>query len=276
LELLFFQIAALMYVCGSIAYIVFLFYSSDERASVGFALTATGFACHTLSLMHRAIFSKFFPLTTPFDAISFFAWLVIILFFVIRYKEPSPVFEAIAAPTAAALMIVGVFISDQIARPLVPVLKSWWLPIHAVCALAGNGVFALMAGSGGMYIVQEKLIKKKRLGRMHRLLPSLETLDMINRRGLLIGFFLLTLGIVSGALWAQSAWGVFWTWDPKESWSLVTWFVYAGMAHQRLVLGRRGRRSAIMAIVGFGFVMFTFVGVSAFMSGHHSIQGVVK
>ncbi len=89
-----------------------------------------------------------------------------------------------------------------------------------------------------------------------------------------MGFFLLTLGIISGALWAGSAWGSYWTWDPKETWSLVTWFAYAAMIHQRLALGWRGRRAATLAILGFVLVMFTFLGVSAILGGHHAFGGM--
>jgi cytochrome c-type biogenesis protein CcsB len=132
-----------------------------------------------------------------------------------------------------------------------------------------------MALAGFMYIVQERSIKRKKLGRIHKLLPSLEVLDMINRRGLPVGFFLMTVGIVSGALWAGSAWGFYWSWDPKETWSLITWFAYAAMVHQRLVLGWRGKKAAIMAMIGFGLVMFTFIGVSILFAGHHSFRNPV-
>lgn len=192
-----------------------------------------------------------------------------------QYRDASPFFGAMATPISAVLMIVGATLSYQIKEPIVPVLHSWWLPIHVSLALAGNSVFALMAVCGLMYIFQERLIKKKRLGRIHKLLPSLETLDIINRRGLPIGFFLMTVGIVSGALWAGSAWGFYWSWDPKETWSLITWFAYAAMVHQRLVLGWRGKKAAIMAIMGFILVMFTFIGVSVLFTGHHSFRNPV-
>jgi cytochrome c-type biogenesis protein CcsB len=223
--------------------------------------------------MHRAIFSKFFPLATAFDALSFFAWLIIGLFLVMRYRDPSPIFGSIATPLASVLMLFGSTLSYQISEPLVPILKSWWLPIHVTLALVGNGFFALIAVGGLMYIIQERLIKTKRIGRYHRLLPSLETLDSINRRGLPLGFFFLTLGIISGALWAGSAWGYYWSWDPKETWSLITWFVYAAIIHQRLALGWRGKRAAVLAIFGFVLVIFTFIGVSALLGGHHGFTG---
>jgi cytochrome c-type biogenesis protein CcsB len=270
LDLIFFEIALALYLAASVAYPLFLVFSTRIGAGFALALLVGGFGCHTLSIMHRTIFSRFFPLATTFDALSFFAWLIIGLFFIIRRRVPGPIFGAIAAPFGAVLMIIGMSFSYQLRLPIIPILHSWWLPIHVILALLGNGVFALMAIGGLMYIVQEKLIKKKRIGRMYKLLPSLETLDEINRRGLPIGFFFLTLGIISGALWSGTAWGFYWSWDPKETWSLITWFVYAAMIHQRVVLGRRGRRAAMPAILGFGLVMFTFLGVSLLFGGHHA------
>jgi len=269
-ELIFYNIAVALYLAASLGYFVFLLTSSGSRAVIPFWLTILGFAAHTLSILHRAIFSKFFPLATAFDALSFLAWLIIALLFVMRYRDPSPIFGSVACPLASVLMLFGATLSYQIREPLVPLLKSWWLPIHVVLALVGNGIFALMAIGGLMYLLQERLIKKKRLGRLHKLLPSLETLDTINRHGLPMGFFFLTLGIVTGALWAESAWGAFWTWDPKETWSLITWFAYAAMVHQRVVLGWRGKRAALLALFGFALVMFTFIGVSLLFSGHHA------
>jgi cytochrome c-type biogenesis protein CcsB len=273
LDLLFFKVAIALYLASSAAYLVFLLKSSESRAPVALSCAVAGFAVHTLSIMHRAIFSKYFPLATAFDALSLFAWLIIGLFLIMRYRDPSPIFGSIATPLASVLMLYGSTLSYQIREPLIPILKSWWLPIHVSLALAGNGIFALLAVGGLMYIIQERLIKTKKIGRYHKLLPSLETLDSINRRGLPLGFFFLTLGIISGALWAGSAWGYYWSWDPKETWSLITWFIYAAIIHQRLALGWRGKRIAVLAIFGFVLVIFTFIGVSALLGGHHAFGG---
>jgi cytochrome c-type biogenesis protein CcsB len=273
LDLIFFKISVALYLIASVGYLAFLLVPSSSRPVMGFWAAIVGVGFHTLSLLHRAIFSGFFPLGTTFDALSFFSWLIVGLFLAIRYRDPSPVFGSIAIPLACVLMLFGSTLSYQIQAPLVPVLKSWWLPIHVTLALLGNVFFALTAICGLMYIVQERLIKTKRIGRFHRLLPSLETLDRMNRRGLPLGFFLLTLGIISGALWAGSAWGYYWSWDPKETWSLITWFAYAAMVHQRLALGWRGKRAAILAMFGFALVMFTFLGVNAFFAGHHAFTG---
>jgi len=276
LDLVFFKIAVVLYLGASLSYLAFLLVSSSNRAPVGFWCAMLGFTAHSLSILHRAIFSGFFPLANAFDVISLFAWFVVGLFLLMRHRVPSPILGSIVVPLAAVLMLLAATFSYQIKQPLLPIMKSWWLPIHVILAVAGNGVFALMAIGGLMYLVQEWLIKTKRIGRIHRLLPSLETLDTINRHGLPLGFFLLSLGIISGALWAGSAWGFYWSWDPKETWSLVTWFAYAAMVHQRLALGWRGKRAAMLAIFGFGLVMFTFLGVSALLGGHHTFYSTGK
>ncbi len=232
-----------------------------------------GLGLQALSFIHRAVVYGFFPLGTYFDALSFLAWLIVGLFIFLDRRLSIPVLGAVVTPMAAGLMLLGAAFSYQIQGPVAPILHSWWLPIHVIFALAGNAVFALMAVGGILYIFQEWLIKGKRIGRLHRLLPSLETLDKMNRHGLPLGFCLLTVGILSGALWANSAWGQYWSWDPKETWTLITWFTYAAMVHQRIVLGWRGKKAAWLAILGFILVMFTFIGVSTLLGGHHAISG---
>jgi cytochrome c-type biogenesis protein CcsB len=124
-----------------------------------------------------------------------------------------------------------------------------------------------------MYLVQERLLKSQRVGAITRRLPSLKVLDDLNYRSLAFGFPLLTLGIITGAVWAEYAWGRYWGWDPKETWSLFTWFLYAALLHQRLVVGWRGRKAAIMAIAGFLAILFAFLGVRYLLPGLHSNLG---
>ncbi|MCX5873958.1 MAG: c-type cytochrome biogenesis protein CcsB [Deltaproteobacteria bacterium] len=273
MHLIFFKVAAIFYLISSVIYVTFLLRSKGTRCLSGFWFVIGGFLAHTISIVHLFIAQGFLPMATAFDALSLFAWLVVAIFTVLQFRDPNPVLGAMAAPIAAVLMLTASTFSYQITQPIVPVLRSWWLPIHVSFALAGNAVFTIMAMAGAMYIFQERLIKRKKIGRFHRILPSLETLDTLNRRALPIGFFFLTLGIISGALWASSAWGSYWNWDPKETWSLITWFAYAAMVHQRLALGWRGKKAAMLALVGFVLVMFTFVGVSLLFSGHHSFVG---
>lgn len=270
MHLIFFKVAAIFYLLASIVYVTFLLRSESSRCLSGFGFILAGLVAHTISIVHLFIAEGFFAMATGFNTLSLFAWLVVAIHTTIQFRDPNPVLGSMAAPIATVLMLVASTLSYQITQPIVPVLKSWWLPIHVSFALAGNAVFTIMAMAGAMYIFQERLIKRKKIGRFHRILPSLETLDTLNRRALPIGFFFLTLGIISGALWASSAWGSYWNWDPKETWSLITWFAYAAMVHQRLALGWRGKKAAMLALAGFALVMFTFIGVSLLFVGHHS------
>jgi cytochrome c-type biogenesis protein CcsB len=150
------------------------------------------------------------------------------------------------------------------------VLQSYWLGIHTVLAFIGDAAFAMAFGIGLMYLVQEHYVKSKHLGGLFKRLPSLQTLDEINYRLITIGFPFLSLAIITGALWAESAWGSYWRWDPKEVWSLITWFIYALVLHVRLTVGWRGKRAAILSIIGFSAVLFTFFGVNFLLKGLHS------
>ena len=124
-----------------------------------------------------------------------------------------------------------------------------------------------------MYLIQEHFLKRRRLGPLYQKLPSLDILDEINYRCLTFGFPLLTVAIITGAIWAETAWGTYWSWDPKETWSLITWFIYAALLHGRLTTGWRGRRAAVLSIIGFFVLLFTFLGVNLLPSeSKHSYE----
>jgi cytochrome c-type biogenesis protein CcsB len=116
----------------------------------------------------------------------------------------------------------------------------------------------------------ERGIKKKRFSPISTRFPSLEALDLINYRCMSYGFPFLTIGIITGSIWAGMAWGSYWNWDPKETWSLITWIVYAILIHNRLTIGWRGRKTAYMMILGFFSILFTFLGINFILGGLHS------
>ncbi|OGU08733.1 MAG: c-type cytochrome biogenesis protein CcsB, partial [Geobacteraceae bacterium GWC2_58_44] len=132
--------------------------------------------------------------------------------------------------------------------------------------------FAISFGVSIMYLIQSHFLKKRRLGPMFQKLPPLDMLDDISYRCLTFGFPLLTFAIISGAIWAETAWGTYWSWDPKETWSLITWFIYAALLHGRLTTGWRGRKAAMLSIFGFAVVLFTFLGVNLLLGGLHSYK----
>ena len=128
---------------------------------------------------------------------------------------------------------------------------------------------ALACGVGILYLLQERAIKTKSRGFFFKRLPSLELLDTTGYAAIVFGFTMLTVGLITGVVYAKSVWSRFWSWDPKEVWAAVAWIYYAIFLHERLVIGFRGRKAAIMAIIGFGILIFTFIGVNFLMEGHH-------
>ena len=167
-----------------------------------------------------------------------------------------------------SLMTMAAFASREIVS-LSPLLQSGWLPVHASLSLLAYGFFALAGIGGLMYLLQERTIKRKRFGLFYSRLPSLETLDKLNHHCLSVGFPLLTLGMITGSLWAKQALGSYWHWDPKETWTLITWLLYAGLIHQRFTVGWRGRQAAWLSIAALVVALFTFWGVSVFFAGYH-------
>jgi cytochrome c-type biogenesis protein CcsB len=153
-------------------------------------------------------------------------------------------------------------------QPLVPALKSNWLIAHVITCFFGYAAFGLSFGLSLMYLIKQRK-GAKNSNVFLRLIPKAPVLDDLNYQLVVIGFLMLTLGIITGSVWAHSAWGSYWSWDPKETWSLITWLVYALVLHSRMVRGWRGKRIAFLCIVGFSCVLFTYFGVN-YLAGLHS------
>jgi cytochrome c-type biogenesis protein CcsB len=209
------------------------------------------------------------PLSNLYESLIFFAWTVILLYLLIEYKYRFRIIGVIATPLAflaLAYASLSPNISDRI-QPLLPALKSNWLLAHVITCFIGYAAFALAFGISIMY-----LFKKRDSDATNSLLerfPAPGVLEDLNHQLVMLGFLFLSVGIITGAVWANSAWGRYWGWDPKETWSLITWFVYATLLHARLMRGWRGRKIAYLSIFGFGAVLFTYFGVN-YLPGLHS------
>lgn len=265
----FFNISSLFYLLGTLAYLSYIISLKDLLSRVAAIIVSIGFASHSLAILTRYAEAGYTPVTNLHESLSFFAWMIIGILLIANLKYKIKVLGAFLAPIALILMVFAFALPKEI-LPLAPVLRSFWHPFHVTFAFLGNAIFTLAFCSGVMYLIQEHQLKSKKMGAVAKRLPSLKVLDDLNYRALTFGFPLLTLGIITGAVWAEYAWGRYWGWDPKETWSLITWFLYAAMLHQRLTVGWRGRKAAIMAIVGFLSVMFTFLGVNLLLPGLHA------
>jgi len=161
-------------------------------------------------------------------------------------------------------------IFDSAIRPLVPALQSSWLTYHVITIMLSYSAFALSFFVSVCYLLKDSLGGDESRFSLVRRLLSLRTLDILNYKIIAVGFPLLTVGIILGAVWANTAWGRPWGFDPKEMWSAITWLIYAVYLHVRYFAGWKGRRAAILAIIGFGAVLFTYLGVNFLLRGLHS------
>ena len=209
------------------------------------------------------------PLSNLYESLVFFAFTIIIIYLFIERKYQNQVIGAFITPIAflaLAYASMSPNISDRI-QPLIPALKSNWLIAHVIACFIGYGAFAVACGVSFMYLVKHKSSDNK--SSMLNMLPDVDLLDDLNHRLVMFGFLFLSAGIITGAVWAYSAWGRYWGWDPKETWSLITWFVYATLLHARMMRGWRGKRTAFLSIGGFAAVLFTYFGVNL-LPGLHS------
>lgn len=268
MDVLSFELALTCYFAATIVSITELFKESKITARIAAACAGLGFAIHTFTIVYRYAVAGHIPIIYPHEATSFFAWCVVFIFFMLQLRYKVNLLASFVMPIVFMLMLSSSMLSREI-TPLSPVLQSHWLEIHTVLAFLGNAAFALAFGIGVMYLVQEHYVKSKNLGGLFERLPSLQALDEINYKLITIGFPLLTLAIITGALWAESAWGSYWNWDPREVWSLITWFIYASILHARLVAGWRGKRAALLSIVGFLTILIAFFGIKLLKKGLH-------
>ena len=162
-------------------------------------------------------------------------------------------------PLALVMLIASSALPNEV-KHLSPLLQSNWFWVHALIAFISYAAFTITFAASVMYLIQQHFLKKKHFGALFRKLPSLEIMDDISYRCLTIGFPLLTVAIISGAIWSEQALGSYWNWsDKKQTWSLITWFIYAALLHGRLTTGWRGKKAAILSIVGFFVLLTTFI-----------------
>ncbi|MCG6892516.1 MAG: c-type cytochrome biogenesis protein CcsB [Desulfobacteraceae bacterium] len=209
------------------------------------------------------------PLSNLYESLTFFSWTIAVLYLVVERKYRNRVIGAFVLPLAFLAMAYASLspnISDRI-QPLIPALKSNWLIAHVIACFIGYAAFAVAFGTSLMYLLRSKpsAAEESLLNR----LPDPPVLEELTYQMVVFGFLFLSAGIITGAVWANSAWGRYWGWDPKETWSLITWFVYATLLHARLMRGWGGRRIAYLSVIGFAAVLFTYFGVNL-LPGLHS------
>jgi len=264
-----------VYFAAFMAYLFMMVMGKDGFGRVATGTTLLALAGHTVAIILRWVESHRLgighaPMSNLYESLIFFAWTIALLYLLIEWRTRNRSIGVFATPLAFLAMAYASYspnINERI-QPLVPALKSNWLIAHVITCFFGYAAFGIAFGLSLMYLIKRR--EPESGGNMFvRLIPRTPLLDELSYQLILIGFLLLTLGIITGSVWAHSAWGSYWSWDPKETWSLITWLVYAALLHSRLIRGWKGKRIAILSIIGFCCVLFTYFGVN-YLAGLHS------
>ncbi|PIE71258.1 MAG: c-type cytochrome biogenesis protein CcsB [Deltaproteobacteria bacterium] len=262
-----YALAAVLFIARAIFHREGLRRFAFAAAIVGLGMNLAGFIfrwveSYQLDMGHA-------PLSNMYESLVFFALVLTLIYLVVEFRFRQPFVGLLVSPLPFIAMAYASLphVGKEI-KPLIPALKSNWLITHVITCFLGYAGFSVAFAIGILYLIRAGSPAQTGAGDNIRL-PSMDALDELMHQLVAFGFIFLTLGIITGAIWANSAWSRYWSWDPKETWALITWFVYAIMLHVRLVRGWQGRRIAVFSIVGFAAVLFTYFGVN-YLPGLHS------
>lgn len=257
------------YGIASVLYLWFVLGRSARLSRAAMVSLAIGLAVQTAATIVRGAELHRAPFTNLFESLSLLGWAVVAVYLVLEHRHRISALGAYVSVLALGLTAIASSMPNGTRTSLPPALQSNWSVIHVTsCILAYTG-FVLAFGAALAQVVQSRLLKSKRISALQGHLPSLDVMDNLTYRLVALGWPMLTLGIITGALWAQAAWGSYWSWDPKETWSLITWLIFAAYLHVRIAQGWRGKWALRLVVLGFISVLITFVGVNLLAPGLH-------
>lgn len=247
----------------------------DKVGRMAVSLTVLGVLVQVASIVLRGLATHRWPLGNMYEYISFITVVAVICWLVsIRKFQVRRLGGWVLAPVLV-LMLLNASVFYTLAAPVRPALQSYWLAIHVTIMSSSSGVLLLPGVLSVFYLIRSANERNpKRLARLAGRLPAKETLDRVAYRTTVFALPLFTLGVICGAIWAESAWGSFWGWDPKETTALVDWIVYAIYLHSRSTAGWRGNRAATINVLGFAVNIFNLFFINLAVSGLHSYAGV--
>ncbi len=273
-----FSTVTFLYLFCTVLYLSYLAFRSNRLGKVASTVAWITLLAQTAGILLRWVESYQLgfghaPLSNMYESLVFFSWCIAALYLIWEWRLKSRVFGAFAMPFAFLTIAYASLAPGVSAKidPLIPALQSNWLHAHVITCFISYASFAISCGVSVMYLLKSRQPDQGGQGSAFlSLFPSLTSLDALVYKTIAVGFPLLTIGIITGAAWANYAWGSYWSWDPKETWSLITWFVYAIFLHARFTREWRGKRTAALSIIGFVAVVFTYFGVNYVLSGLHS------
>jgi cytochrome c-type biogenesis protein CcsB len=256
---------------------------------VAVALTVVGWVLHTGSIVTRGLAADRVPWGNMYEFSSMICLIAVTGFLLLLARQPARWLGVfVMVPVVLYLGFAGTVLYVA-AGPLVPALNSYWLKIHVVAAIVASGIFLVSAVTTVLYLAkdrwetmiaevaagrEEASATMRRRGGIVMRLPSADALDALTYRVIALAFPIWTFAVIAGAIWAEAAWGRYWGWDPKETWSFITWVVYAAYLHARTTGGWKGRRAAVVSLVGFSALFVDYYLVNLVISGLHSYSGL--
>jgi cytochrome c-type biogenesis protein CcsB len=264
-----------IYGLAVVFYMISWIFKKQLAGKLATAAMTAGFAGNTAGFLMRWAESHqmgygYVPLSNLYESLVFFSLSIsaLYLFMEMRYKVRIVGAFASIVPFLAMAYASLPSVESSI-QPLIPALQSNWLIAHVITCFLGYAAFAIACGISIMYLIHSASDNKE-TGAVSRF-PHPDTMDELTHQMITFGFLFLSIGIITGAIWADQAWGRYWGWDPKETWSLITWLVYATLLHARFMRGWTGKRIAVLSCLGFVAVLFTYFGVN-YLPGLHSYQ----
>ncbi|MHB1697796.1 MAG: c-type cytochrome biogenesis protein CcsB [bacterium] len=279
---LYFTVSLLFVILSFAGYFLFLFTGNKIISKLSFALLILAFLIQTSAFAIRWIYAYKIGIDTPpfvdlYDSMVFFAYVITFGFILIRIFYDFDALGFIITLVAALALAFASFspLAPSTIEPTIPALQSYWLIYHIMTLFISYGAFGASFGLGILYLIKNGKESKigadnKKRGGFVSLLPPSVIIEEAIYKVVVFGLVFLTAGIVIGAAWADSAWGGYWSWDPKETWSLITWLTYILFVHARFTKGWGGKKMAWIAVIGFAVVIFCYLGVDLIIPGLHS------
>jgi len=299
-----FNVALFAYIAGMIGYFYHLAFRRHLAWRAASFAAFLGLGAHAVSVLARGVAAGRVPWGNMYEYSSLLALLVVAGYlFVVEGIFKVRVLGGFVLAFSVLTMAIAVMFLYVGPGPLVPALNSYWIKIHVVAAITGSSLFALGCIVTILYLAKDRRERRSAVapapimggsvdlddapphfesgadeavgGATRRgILPPAAVLDRVAYRTIAFAFPIWTFAVIAGAIWAEQAWGRYWGWDPKETWSFITWVIFAGYLHARATSGWRGRRAAVIALAGFASLLITYYAVNLWIVGLHSYAGV--
>ncbi|WP_280195368.1 c-type cytochrome biogenesis protein CcsB [Nocardia farcinica] len=251
---------------------------SERLGNMAFSVLVVGFVLHVASIVLRGFATDRFPLGNMYEFVTMAcAAAVLVGFGLLREQRYRSMWVFLLVPVLILMFLAGTVLYAD-AAPVVPALRSFWLPLHVTIVSVGSGVFLVSGVASLLFLYRIRQPEGQEsgnvLGAIAKRLPDARTLDRLAYRTTIIGFPLFGAGVILGAIWAEAAWGRFWGWDPKETCSFIAWVLYAAYLHARATSGWRDTKAAWINVAAFVAMLFNLFIINLVISGLHSYAGL--